>query len=52
MKKFTWMGLTLFMAVILTGCSTIKGMGEDIRAIGGWISHGSDHVRENVGKNK
>ncbi|MCD4779922.1 MAG: entericidin EcnA/B family protein [Candidatus Omnitrophica bacterium] len=52
MKKLAWMGLSLSLVLILSGCSTIKGMGEDIRSIGGWISNGSDHVRENVGKNK
>ncbi|MCK5214310.1 MAG: hypothetical protein KAR05_03040 [Candidatus Omnitrophica bacterium] len=33
----------------LTGCGTIKGLGEDISTVGGWLSRGSDHVQENIG---
>ncbi len=33
------------------GCGTIKGLGEDVGAIGGWMSGSSDHVKESVKQN-
>lgn len=35
----------------LAGCNTIKGIGEDVKTVGGWISSGSEHVEESIKKN-
>ncbi len=51
MKK-VFLGIIVLTAVIsFYGCSTIKGLGEDVSTIGGWIVNGSEHVEESVKKN-
>ena len=36
------------LVLMVTGisCGTIKGMGEDLSAVGGWVTKGSDNVKE------
>jgi len=46
MKKFLLAGLCLTFMFASVACSTIKGVGEDIGAVGGWLTQGSDNVRE------
>ena len=45
MKKMLLAAVCLVFVVTSIGCSTIKGIGEDISAIGGWVSTGSDNVK-------
>ena len=33
------------------GCNTMQGLGEDLTAVGGWITRGSEHVEESIGNN-
>ncbi len=49
MRKLTWIA-SVFLLAAMAGCGTIKGLGEDISAVGGWFSRGSEHVQENMGK--
>ena len=46
MNKFLLTSLCL--AFILTGisCGTVKGIGEDLSAVGGWVTKSSDSVKE------
>ena len=46
MKKISLLAVCLLLVVTSIGCSTIKGVGEDLSAIGGWITKGSDNVKE------
>lgn len=39
-------GLCLTVMMTGIGCSTVKGVGEDVGAVGGWLKKGSDNVRE------
>lgn len=50
MKKYVAIVLVTLFSTTLVGCSTIKGIGEDVSAVGGWIKKGSDNVKENVAK--
>ncbi len=43
--------VVLAAIVSLYGCNTMKGIGNDLTAVGGWITSGSEHVEESVGKN-
>jgi len=45
MKKMLLAATCLVLAITSIGCSTIKGVGEDISSIGGWVSKGSDNVK-------
>ncbi len=36
----------MFLMVASIGCSTIRGVGEDLGTIGGWVTKGSDSIRE------
>jgi predicted small secreted protein len=49
MKKFYWL-VSVVVLMSIAGCGTIKGLGEDISAVGGWFSRGSTHVQENIGR--
>lgn len=51
MKRMVLSVVALTMIVSLYGCNTMKGVGNDLSAVGGWITRGSEHVEENVGKN-
>ncbi len=46
MKKIGLAVICLMLAIVVTGCSTIRGVGEDLGTIGGWVTKGSDNVRE------
>ena len=46
MKKMVLAGICLVLAVACIGCSTIKGLGEDLSTVGGWVVKGSDNVQE------
>ena len=46
MKKTILTILCLMVAISAIGCSTIKGLGEDVAAVGGWLVRGSDAVKE------
>ena len=45
MKKLILIMVCLLLATALIGCGMIKGIGEDIASIGGWVSTGSDKVQ-------
>ena len=36
----------LAFTVTALGCGTVKGIGEDLRAVGGWFIKGSDSATE------
>ena len=42
MKKIILSIIALTFIVSLAGCNTIKGFGEDVKTIGGWITAGSE----------
>jgi predicted small secreted protein len=42
-------GLTaLFMMLVLSGCNTVEGMGEDVSAAGGAMSDTADDVKDEM----
>jgi predicted small secreted protein len=48
-KMLSLMGLLLMASFY--GCNTVQGLGEDLTAVGGWISRGSEHVEESIKNN-
>ncbi len=46
MSRVLLAGICVFLMVASIGCGTIKGVGEDLGTIGGWVTKGSDNVRE------
>jgi len=46
MKKLVLAGICITLMLASVACSTIKGVGEDISSMGGWLTKGSDNVRE------
>jgi predicted small secreted protein len=49
--EFSWLfALTalLFMAFVLSGCNTARGMGEDIEAAGGAMSDTAEDTEEEI----
>jgi len=50
MKKSLSIILLLMFVATVTGCGTIRGVGEDIRGVGNWLTKGSDNVREGLAK--
>jgi len=46
MRRSVLFGLAAVLVVMCLGCSTIRGMGEDIKAVGGWMVKGSDKATE------
>ena len=42
MKKACLFVLCALLILTAVGCGTIKGIGEDISALGGWLIRGSD----------
>lgn len=52
MKKGILLMVGLMALFTVTGCGTVKGIGDDISAVGSWLSKGSVNVQENVGKKK
>jgi len=51
MRRIILSVLVFAFVVSLAGCSTIKGIGDDIKTLGGWITSGSEHVEESIKKN-
>ena len=51
MKKTVLGIMTLAFAASLFGCNTIRGVGDDLQAVGGWVTKGSTHVEESIGNN-
>ena len=50
MKKICLFILCGVFTLTAIGCGTIKGFGDDISAVGGWFSKGSDNVKEGLKK--
>ena len=46
MKKIVLTGICLSLAVICVGCNTVRGLGEDVKTVGGWVVKGVDNVQE------
>lgn len=46
MKKFIVLGVSIILMAAITGCGTVKGIGEDLSAVGGWLTKGSDKAKE------
>jgi predicted small secreted protein len=42
------LGALLFMAMTLSGCNTVEGMGEDVSAAGGAMSDTADDVKNQM----
>jgi predicted small secreted protein len=51
MNKLILSAVTLMVVVSFYGCGTIKGIGNDVGTVGGWISNGSEHVEESIKNN-
>jgi predicted small secreted protein len=50
-SEFGWLfALTalLFMASVLSGCNTVRGMGEDVEAAGGAMSDTAEETEEDI----
>ena len=45
MKKLILLGISVILMAAIAGCSTIKGLGEDVSAVGGWLTKGSDRAQ-------
>jgi len=50
MRKIILSIFILVFAGSLVGCSTIKGVGDDVKTVGNWISNGAQHVEQNMKK--
>ena len=46
MKKMFLSVVCLMLAGMIAGCGTIKGIGEDVKAVGGWMTKSSERVQE------
>jgi len=46
MRKTLLLLLCVCFTLAVTGCGTIKGIGEDVTALGGWLTKGSENVQE------
>jgi len=46
MKKTLLLGVCLLLVAAITGCGTVKGLGEDVSTVGGWLTKGSDRAQE------
>ena len=46
MKKMVLAGICLVLVVSCMGCNTIRGFGEDLGTVGGWVVKGVDNVQE------
>ena len=45
MKKACLFILSGLLILAIAGCGTIKGLGDDISTLGGWLTKGSDAVQ-------
>ena len=50
-KRATLSMIALITTVFLCGCNTVKGVGEDIKTVGGLISGSAQHVENSIQKN-
>lgn len=46
MKRMMLAGICLVLMVAGIGCNTIRGLGEDVSTVGGWVVKGADKVEE------
>lgn len=46
MRRSILFGIAAFLIISCVGCNTIRGLGEDIGAVGGWMVKGSDKATE------
>jgi len=46
MNKALLAVICLVLMIVSVGCSTVKGIGEDLSTVGGWVTRGSDNVKE------
>ena len=46
MRKLILMVVGVLLLAAITGCGTVKGIGEDLSVVGGWLTKGSDKVQE------
>jgi len=46
MKKISLFIICGLLVSSLAGCNTIAGVGEDLKAMGGWLTQGSDSVQK------
>lgn len=46
MKKLILLVVSVILMAAVTGCGTVKGMGEDLGAVGGWLTKGSQQAQE------
>ena len=44
MKKMVLAMTCLVLTVACIGCNTIRGLGEDVSSVGGWVVKGADNV--------
>lgn len=44
MKEMLLIGVCLVLTVTSIGCNTVRGVGEDISTVGGWLIRGADSV--------
>ncbi|MCA9399167.1 MAG: entericidin [Candidatus Omnitrophica bacterium] len=51
MKRIGSIFLGTLFVISLYGCNTIKGVGKDLSAVGGWITDGAGHVEESIKNN-
>ncbi len=42
MKKTSMLILVGILLSVMAGCETIKGIGKDISAVGGWMTRGAE----------
>ena len=52
MKKICLFIVCGLLVLAIAGCGTIKGLGDDISTVGGWLIKGSDTVQEGVAADK
>ena len=45
MKKVCFFVVSGLLILAIAGCGTIKGMGDDISTLGGWLTKGSEAVK-------
>ena len=48
MNKMILTVVMLAALVSLCGCNTMKGVGDDLQAVGGWVTGSAEHVEKNI----
>jgi predicted small secreted protein len=46
MNKALLAAICLVLIATSIGCNTIRGLGEDVKTVGGWVTKGVDNVQE------